>query len=72
MGKTRHDGGLPGTTRKRTSMTSRKSKAITDALVQWKFKPYRRDGEPVEVETGVLFGRPQNPLAQPAAGASIE
>lgn len=48
------------------------SKAITDALVQWKFKPYRRDGEPVEVETGVLFGRPQNPLAQPTAGASIE
>ena len=48
------------------------SKAITDALFQWKFKPYRRDGEPVEVETGVLFGRPQNPLAQPAAGASIE
>jgi len=48
------------------------SKAITDALFQWKFKPYRRDGEPVEVETGVLFGRAQNPLAQPAAGASIE
>jgi hypothetical protein len=48
------------------------SKAITDALVQWKFKPYRRDGEAVEVETGVLFGRVQNPLTQPAAGASIE
>jgi len=48
------------------------SKAVTDALVQWKFKPYRREGEPVEVETGVLFGRVQNPLTQPAAGASIE
>jgi hypothetical protein len=48
------------------------SKAITDAVVQWKFKPYRRNGEPVEVETGVLFGRVQNPLPQPAAGASIE
>ena len=48
------------------------SKAITDAVVQWKFKPYRRNGEPVEVETGVLFGRLQGPLSQPAAGASIE
>ena len=48
------------------------SKAITDALVQWKFKPYRRDGEPVEVETGMLFGRLQDPPARPAAGASIE
>src|SRR6516162_7144996 len=48
------------------------SKAITDAVVQWKFKPYRRNGEPVEVETGVLFGRLQDPLAHPAAGASIE
>jgi hypothetical protein len=44
------------------------SKAITDALFQWRFKPYRRDGEPVEVETGLLFGRVHNPLAQPAAG----
>lgn len=48
------------------------SKAITDALGQWKFKPYRRNGEPVEVETGVLFGRVQNSPAQPAAGVSIE
>ena len=32
------------------------SKAITDALQQWKFKPYLRDGKPVEVETGILFG----------------
>jgi hypothetical protein len=46
------------------------SKAITDALLQWKFKPYRRDGEPVEVETGVLFGRVQQSLTQPAAGAA--
>jgi hypothetical protein len=33
------------------------AKAITDALGQWKFKPYKRDGHPVEVETGILFGR---------------
>jgi Gram-negative bacterial TonB protein C-terminal len=34
------------------------AKAITDALMQWKFKPYRRDGQPVEVETGIMFGSP--------------
>lgn len=33
------------------------AKTITDALQQWKFKPYLRGGEPVEVETGILFGR---------------
>jgi len=33
------------------------AKAITDALRQWKFKPHLRDGQPVEVETGILFGR---------------
>ena len=32
------------------------TKIITDALKQWKFKPYRRDGRAVEVETGILFG----------------
>jgi hypothetical protein len=33
------------------------AKAITEALQQWRFKPYVRDGKPVEVETGILFGR---------------
>ena len=33
------------------------SQAISAALAQWRFKPYRRNGEPVEVETGMLFGR---------------
>ncbi|HEY6923493.1 MAG TPA: energy transducer TonB [Steroidobacteraceae bacterium] len=32
------------------------AKTITEALQQWKFKPYLRDGQPVEVETGILFG----------------
>ena len=43
------------------------SKAITEALSQWKFKPYLRDGHPVEVETGIMFGRspyPTPPLAR--------
>lgn len=30
---------------------------ITDALWRWRFRPYLRDGQPVEVETGILFGR---------------
>jgi hypothetical protein len=33
------------------------SQAITTALMRWQFKPYLRDGQPVEVETGILFGR---------------
>jgi Gram-negative bacterial TonB protein C-terminal len=32
-------------------------KVIADALQQWKFKPYMKDGQPVEVETGIMFGR---------------
>jgi Gram-negative bacterial TonB protein C-terminal len=31
--------------------------AISQALRQWKFKPYLQDGKPVEVETGIMFGR---------------
>jgi hypothetical protein len=33
------------------------AKSISDALLQWRFKPYLVDGQPVEVETGLLFGR---------------
>ncbi|MGD0403057.1 MAG: energy transducer TonB [Candidatus Acidiferrales bacterium] len=33
------------------------SKTIQDALLQWKFKPYLQNGQPVEVETGIMFGR---------------
>lgn len=33
------------------------SAAITAALKQWKFKPYRQNGKPAEVETGIMFGR---------------
>jgi hypothetical protein len=32
------------------------AKSITDALLQWRFKPFVRDGEAVEVETGIMFG----------------
>lgn len=37
------------------------AKVITDALTHWKFKPYRRNGQPVEVETGIMFGRAPRP-----------
>jgi hypothetical protein len=33
--------------------------AITDGLKQWKFRPYLRDGQPTEVETGIMFGAAQ-------------
>ena len=39
------------------------SATITAALQQWKFKPYLKDGQPVEVETGIMFGRAAAPLA---------
>ncbi len=33
-------------------------KSINDALQQWEFRPYKVNGEPVEVETGIMFGGP--------------
>jgi hypothetical protein len=35
------------------------SQAISAALSQWRFKPYLRNGQPVEVETGMVFGHVQ-------------
>jgi hypothetical protein len=46
------------------------SKAITDALHQWKLKPYLRDGQPVEVETGIMFGRAPTPAPVPVHAAA--
>jgi hypothetical protein len=45
------------------------AKAITDALKQWKFRPYEINGKRVEVETGIVFGRgiQQAPVAQDAS-----
>lgn len=34
---------------------SEQAKNISDALSQWTFKPYVKDGQAVEVETGMLF-----------------
>jgi hypothetical protein len=47
-------------------------KAITDALSQWRFRPYLRDGKLVEVETGIMFGRAPRPAATPSTNAASE
>lgn len=39
------------------SAFSSQAQAITAAVSQWRFKPYLRNGQPVEIETGILFGR---------------
>lgn len=46
--------------------------AVTGALLQWRFKPYLVNGEPVEIETGLMFGAaPQRRKAPaPVAAAS--
>lgn len=48
------------------------AKAISDALSQWRFKPYLRNGKPVEVETGIMFGRASRPIAASATAAVSE
>jgi len=47
------------------------AKAITDALGQWKFRPYAVDGKPAEVETGIWFGRVPRPDAPRSAGSVV-
>jgi hypothetical protein len=39
-------------------------RSITDALAQWRFKPYRLSGQAVAVETGIMFGRAPPAQAQ--------
>jgi hypothetical protein len=46
------------------------ARAITDALKQWKFKPYLQNRKAVEVETGIMFGRASRPAA--AGNAAVE
>lgn len=47
-------------------------KSITDALSQWRFKPYVQDGRPLEVETGILFGRAPRPVPPSASDRGHE
>lgn len=46
------------------------TRAITDALLHWEFRPYRVNGKAVEVETGILFGR--NPVQPGTAGRAAQ
>jgi len=48
------------------------AKAITDALFQWRFRPYLCDGKPVEVETGIIFGRASRPTTPPLRNTATE
>jgi hypothetical protein len=45
-------------------------KVISDALKQWKFRPYERNGQRLEVETGIMFGAA--PRAVPATESATE
>lgn len=46
------------------------ARVISEALARWRFRPYLRDGQPVEVETGIMFGRPPRVLAPEVSGVS--
>jgi hypothetical protein len=48
------------------------AKAITDALQKWKFKPCLRDRQPVEVETGIMFGRAPRPTTPTGRDSATE
>jgi len=43
---------------------------IKEALLQWRFKPYKVNGEAVEVETGIVFGTPRPRIEGTAAKAA--
>jgi len=45
-------------------------KVISEALKQWKFRPYERNGQRLEIETGVMFGRV--PRTVPVADSATE
>jgi hypothetical protein len=51
------------------SAFAEQAKAIGDALARWKFRPYLRDGKPLEVETGIMFGRALPPT-EPTASST--
>jgi hypothetical protein len=48
------------------------AKAITDALGKWRFRPHLENGQPVEVETGIMFGRAPHPTISPAGASATE
>lgn len=46
-------------------------KTISEALKQWRFRPYEKDGQRLEVETGIMFGRPSAPVAPPPGAEAM-
>lgn len=46
------------------------AKVISDALAQWRFKPFLQEGKPFEVETGILFGNAAAPRRRAADAAT--
>src|SRR5260370_17101854 len=46
------------------------AKAVTDALFQWRFRPFLPHGPPGEGETGILFGPPPPPPPPPITYAA--
>jgi hypothetical protein len=40
---------------------------VTESLQKWLFKPYLINGQPVEVETGILFGASRQQKIQTSA-----
>jgi hypothetical protein len=48
------------------------AKAISNALKQWKFKPHLENRKPVEVETGIMFGRASGPMAVSGGNAATD
>jgi hypothetical protein len=44
------------------------TKAIIDALLQWEFKPYKVNGQLMEVETGIMFGMAPQQMRKASAG----
>jgi hypothetical protein len=52
------------------------AKSVEAALAQWELKPYKVNGKPVEVETGIMFefkpNGPQKPAAVPKQQTSVK
>jgi hypothetical protein len=47
------------------------TKAITQALMRWEFRPYRVYGKAVEVETGIIFGNQPTERKPSTSSASL-
>ncbi|SRR5579862_131416 len=48
------------------------TKAISAALTKWRFKPYIQNGQPTEVETGIMFGNAPRHMSTRADAGSVD